>query len=83
MKRVLRWIGIAAGSLAGLALVDPQLDLANTVDFAARVMAEDGAACELVQRGLRSRPHAAGVLLPEEYDVYGFQSWVRAELARA
>ena len=65
------------------ALADPQLDLANTVDFAAQVMAEDGAACELVQRGLHSRPHAAGVLLPEEYEVYGFQSWVRAELARA
>ena len=64
------------------ALADPRLDLANTVDFAAQVMAEDGSACELVQRGLRSRPHAAGVLLPEEYDVYGFQSWVRTELAR-
>ena len=64
------------------ALADPRLDLANTVDFAAQVMAEDGAVCELVQRGLRSRPHAAGVLLAEEYEVYGFQNWIRAELAR-
>ena len=65
------------------ALADPRLDLTNTVDFAAQVMAEDGAVCELMQRGLRSRPHAAGVLLAEEYEVYGFHNWVRAELARA
>jgi len=26
--------------------------------------------------------HRAGVLMPEEYDVFNFQQWVRAELAR-
>jgi glycine betaine catabolism A len=65
------------------ALADPAFSIASRVEFAARVLGEDGAVCELAQRGLRSLAHASGVLLPEEYDVYRFQQWVRAELARA
>jgi hypothetical protein len=30
------------------------------------------------QRGLHAAPHARGFLMPEEYDVYRFQQWVRA-----
>jgi Rieske 2Fe-2S family protein len=46
------------------------------------VMGEDAGVCELTQQGLQSIGHVAGVLAPEEYDVFKFQSWVRDELAR-
>ena len=57
-------------------------DLDNVVGFAARVIAEDGAASEMNQRGLRSSAFAAGRLMPQEYDVHRFQQWVRAQLDR-
>ena len=63
-------------------LSDPGFDMSNSVAFSARVMTEDGEACELAQRGLRSRPFANGVLLPEECEVHRFHNWVRGELAR-
>jgi Rieske 2Fe-2S family protein len=63
-------------------LADPGVDIARACDFSANVMAEDGAACELTQQGLHAAPHERGFLMPEEYDVYRFQQWVRAELAR-
>ena len=61
-------------------LADPSADIARACDFSAQVMSEDGAACELTQRGLHSAPHKQGYLLPEDYDVYRFQQWVRAQL---
>jgi Rieske 2Fe-2S family protein len=45
-------------------------------------MGEDAGVCELTQQGLQSIAHTAGVLAPEEYDVFKFQRWVRDELAR-
>jgi Rieske 2Fe-2S family protein len=47
------------------------------------VSAQDSQACELNQRGLRSRAHSQGVLVRQEYWVYRFQSWVRECLAKA
>ncbi len=61
-------------------LEDPNADIARACDFSAQVMAEDGAACELNQKGLHSASHAHGLLLPEDYDVFRFQQWVRAQL---
>ena len=61
-------------------LADPSVDIARACDFSAQVMNEDGAACELAQRGLHSAPHAQGYLLPEDYDVFRFQQWVRRQL---
>jgi len=61
-------------------LADPAVDIRRVCDFSAQVMAEDGAACEAVQRGLHSAPHDRGFLMPEEYDVYRFQEWIRAAL---
>jgi Rieske 2Fe-2S family protein len=55
---------------------DPDLD--NIVSFGKLVLAEDAAICEINQKGLRARPHHAGVLMPEEYDVHRFHQWVRA-----
>jgi Rieske 2Fe-2S family protein len=60
----------------------PRFDLENTVQFAARFMAEDAEVCELTQQGQHAIAHAAGVLMPEEYDVHRFQRWVRGELER-
>jgi phenylpropionate dioxygenase-like ring-hydroxylating dioxygenase large terminal subunit len=62
-------------------LADPQADIARACDFSAQVMAEDGAACELAQKGLHAAPHLHGQLLPEDYDVYRFQQWVRQQLS--
>jgi glycine betaine catabolism A len=64
------------------ALADPAFDRRNSIDFVTRVMSEDGAACELAQRGLHAAPHRAGVLLPEEYELHRFHEWLRGELAR-
>lgn len=61
-------------------LADPAFDLANIVDFAVQVMAEDGEACEINQAGLKSARHAHGVLMAEEYDVHQVHNWVRARL---
>jgi glycine betaine catabolism A len=63
-------------------LADPAVDIRTVCDFSAGVMAEDGAVCERNQRGLRSAPHAQGMLMPEEYDVFRLHQWLRAELAR-
>ena len=62
-------------------LADPQADIARACDFSAQVMAEDGAACELTQKGLHAAAHVRGQLLPEDYDVYRFQQWVRQQLS--
>jgi Rieske 2Fe-2S family protein len=62
------------------ALASPEFNLHKVVDFADRVMSEDGRACEINQRGLRALPHRAGVVMPEEYMVHAFHQWIRARL---
>ena len=59
----------AAGDAAGA-------DIDNIVAFGRQVLEEDAAVCELNQRGLHSRRHKAGVLMPEEYDLHRFHRWV-------
>jgi len=63
-------------------LTGKQYNIMNAVEFTDIVMSEDAAVCELNQRGLHALPHAAGVLMPEEYAIRQFQDWVKAELAR-
>jgi Rieske 2Fe-2S family protein len=41
---------------------------------------QDAGIAETNQRGLGALPHEAGVLLPEEYEVFAFQQWVRDQL---
>lgn len=60
---------------------DKAYDRSKIVDFAVLVMEQDGAACELNQRGLHARPFGHGVLMPEEHWVKDFQDWVRAALS--
>ncbi len=57
----------------------PPDGLDNIVDFGLQVLEEDAAVCELNQRGLHARPHRAGVLMPEEYDIARFHRWVRTQ----
>ena len=64
------------------ARAQPDFNMQPAVEFVNQVMGEDAAVCELTQQGLHSIAHEAGVLMPEEYDVYRFQNWVRGELAR-
>lgn len=45
------------------------------------VIAQDGAVCELNQRGLRSRRHRQGVLVPQEYELWAFHEWLRHKLS--
>jgi glycine betaine catabolism A len=61
-------------------LAQPDFDLGNVVDFATLVMTQDGKACEMNQRGLRSSRFTEGVLMPQEFDVFRFQSWIRRQL---
>lgn len=58
----------------------PGFDMADVVDFAAQVIAEDGAACEMNQRGLRSPAARTARLMPQEFDIYRFHNWVRARI---
>lgn len=52
-------------------------DVDNIVAFGTQVLEEDAAICEVNQKGLRSMRHAAGVLMPEEYELHRFHNWVR------
>jgi Rieske 2Fe-2S family protein len=62
-------------------LAQPGFDLAKVVDFATLVMMQDGAACELNQRGLKSAKYQHGTLIPQEFDVYRFHQWIREKTA--
>jgi Rieske 2Fe-2S family protein len=57
-------------------LARPDFDMADVVDFASTVIAEDAAACEMNQRGLRSPAYVAGRLMPQEFDIARFHRWV-------
>lgn len=61
----------------------PDFDLDNVVTFAKTVMMQDAAACEMNQRGLASTKFRKGTLMPQEFDIYRFQQWVRQQMAYA
>lgn len=61
------------------ALAAPQSDIDNIIAFGMQVLEEDAAICEINQRGLHARPHRAGVLMPEEYDLHRFHNWVHEQ----
>jgi Rieske 2Fe-2S family protein len=58
----------------------PGFDLGNVTAFATLVMEQDGAACEMNQRGLKSSRYQQGRLMPQEFDVHRFQTWVQNQL---
>ncbi|MHA7777345.1 aromatic ring-hydroxylating oxygenase subunit alpha [Roseibium sp. M-1] len=59
----------------------PGFDMGNVVNFAGIVMSQDGDACEMNQRGLRSEKFEHGTLMPQEFEVHRFQEWVRYAMA--
>jgi Rieske 2Fe-2S family protein len=61
-------------------LADPAFNLSKIVDFATLVMMQDGAACEMNQRGLKNAKYQRGTLMPQEFDVYRFHQWVREKM---
>lgn len=63
-------------------LADPNFDKDKIVSFGRQVVQEDGAVCELVQKGMHALPHKEGVLLPPEWAVKAFQDWIKSEWAR-
>jgi glycine betaine catabolism A len=56
-------------------------ELADMFALGRLVVAQDGRVCELNQRGLRSRRHREGVLMPQEAALREFHQWLRARLA--
>jgi Rieske 2Fe-2S family protein len=64
-------------------LAQPGFDPADVAAFAKIVMEQDGDAAEMNQRGMRSPAFKAARLMPEEYDIYRFHDWIRAEMEGA
>lgn len=58
----------------------PGFDIHNVVDFASLVLRQDGEAAEMNQRGIRNPAFEGGILMPQEFDVFRFQQWVRRQL---
>ena len=56
-------------------------EIATILELPLRVIQEDAAVCELNQAGLRSRRHASGVLVAQEYELWDFHQWLRGRLA--
>jgi Rieske 2Fe-2S family protein len=56
-------------------------ELEKMIALGRLVVAQDGRVCELNQRGLRSRRHREGVLMPQEAALHEFHGWLRARLA--
>lgn len=65
------------------AMEHPDFDLENITAFAKQVIAEDGLASELNQKGLHARPYRGGVLMPEENSLQEFRDWVLGRLGEA
>ena len=74
---------IAEWYFAPQTLAQSGFDAASVAAFAKIVMEQDGAASALNQRGMRSPAFKAARLMPEEYEIYRFQQWIRAEMEDA
>jgi Rieske 2Fe-2S family protein len=63
-------------------LARDDFDAAEFAAFAQTVLDQDARASELNQKGLHCLRHERGTLMAEEYEVYAFHEWVRAQLAQ-
>jgi phenylpropionate dioxygenase-like ring-hydroxylating dioxygenase large terminal subunit len=57
-----------------------QQELQETLKLGRLVVEQDGRACELNQRGLKSSRHESGVLVAQEFWLWEFHEWLRAKL---
>lgn len=64
-------------------LAQPGFDAAHIAAFATTVLAQDGAAAEMNQRGLASPAFSHGRLMPEEYEVHRFHRWLLSAMGEA
>ena len=55
----------------------------SIVELVRLVLQQDGEVCELNQKGIHSNRHVAGVLVPQEFELWHFHEWLREKLARA
>ena len=62
-------------------LAQPGFSAEQVAEFATIVMQQDGLACEMNQRGLRSQRFRQARLMPQEFDIHHFHQWVRAQMA--
>ncbi|QYK42092.1 MAG: aromatic ring-hydroxylating dioxygenase subunit alpha [Paracoccaceae bacterium] len=61
-------------------LAQPGFDAAEVAAFAKIVLAQDGAAAELNQRGMAHPAFSRARLMPEEYEIHHFHQWVKSEM---
>lgn len=61
-------------------LAQPGFDAGEVARFATLVLDQDGAACEMNQRGLKSDRFERGRLMPQEFDILKFHDWVRGQM---
>jgi Rieske 2Fe-2S family protein len=61
-------------------LAQPGFDPAEVAGFAKLVIDQDSAASEMNFRGLQSPSFEAARLMPEEYEIYRFHTWIRAQM---
>ena len=61
-------------------MTDKKYSMKNVVDFAVLVMKQDAEACELNQKGIHNPTRKNGTLMPEEYEIKRFHSWLRKKL---
>jgi len=62
-------------------LASGSVDIPALIALGNQVVQEDARVCELNQKGLRSLRHHSGVLVPQEYDVFAFDNWVKDRLS--
>jgi Rieske 2Fe-2S family protein len=62
--------------------IDNPQQIQSIVALAKLVLSQDGAICETNQRGQRSNRHEAGVLTPQEYELWEFHEGIRDKLER-
>ena len=58
-------------------------EIESIVELVKIVIQQDSEVCELNQRGLHSIRHEAGILVPQEFELWHFHEWLREKLARA
>ncbi len=61
-------------------LAQPSFDAADVAAFAKIVLRQDGDAVELNQRGIRSPSYERGRLMPEEFEIRRFHTWVLGQM---
>jgi Rieske 2Fe-2S family protein len=61
-------------------LSQPGFDPAGIASFATTVLAEDGVAAEMNQRGIASPAFTGARLMPEEYEIHHFHQWLLTEM---